>query len=150
MAIDTARPVYEWDVAEVGDSLPPDDSTVEARRIQTYVEAFARAHGFNGVAVPISMVCRVASTRRRQIMNAKGYEHPVRPTPFAHWECETFAPMQVGDVITSETKMAEKYEKRGRHYVVWHVVGRNQRGEKVLEYRYTNLWDLGKPEDRQR
>ncbi len=154
---------YTWDKAVVGDK-PPGESVVEvtADKIREYVdweddtnrlyvdEEFARKHGFDGLASPIAMVCRVAPNPRREIMEARGYEHPVRPTPFARWHCKTYAPLKVGDVITSTSELGNKYERRGRHYLTWHVVGHDQRGEKVCEYEYTNLWDEGKPEDRKR
>ncbi|MBI4200777.1 MAG: hypothetical protein HY531_00635, partial [Chloroflexi bacterium] len=63
---------------------------------------------------------------------------------------KTYAPLNVGDVISSESELGDKYERRGRKYLTWHVVGHNQRGEKVAEYDYTNLWDEGKPEDKVR
>ncbi len=161
--IETTQNWYTWDKAAVGDKAPG-EATVEitAEKILEYVEceddtgrlywdeSFARQHGLEGLAVPIAMVCRVASNRRAEIMQAKGYEHPVRPTPFARWQCKTYAPMKVGDVITSTSKVGGKYERRGRHYLTWHVEGRNQQGEKVCEYDYTNLWDEGKPEDKKR
>ena len=155
-------PLYEWAVAAVGDSVPPIDTLVDPARIALYIktsgdnnpiysdEKFAKSVGLDGLAVPVSMAMRVAPTRRAIIMSRKGYKHPVRPTPFARWECTFFAPMKPGDVITSESQMSEKFEKRGRKYVVWKVAGRNQRGEVVMEYRSTNSWEGAKPEDRNR
>lgn len=160
---ESAEKWYTWDRAVVGDKAPG-EATVEAtaEKIRQYVdleddtnrlyvdEEFARKHGFVGPAVPIAMVCRVAPNRRAEIMEARGYEHPVRPTPFARWQCKTYAPLNVGDVITSTDEVSGKYERRGRRFLTWHVVGHNQRGEKVCEYYYTNLWDEGKPGDKAR
>ena len=154
---------YTWDRATAGDEAPG-EATVEvtADKIRQYVdteddtnrlyvdEEFARKHGFDGMAVPISMVCRVAPNRRAEIMQAKGYGHPVRPTPFTRWQCKTYAPLKLGDVITSTNELGSKSERRDRHYLTWHVEGRNQDGEKVCEYHYTNLWDEGKSEDKTR
>ena len=154
---------YTWDKATPGDKAPGEAKVeVTEDRVQQYVDSeddtnrlyvdkeFARKPGFAGPAIPVSMVCRVAPNRRNEVMAAKGYVHPVRPTPFAHWQCKTFAPLQVGDVITSTAELSSKDERRGRHYVTWHVVGHNQRGEKVCEYYYSNLWDEGKPDDKTR
>ncbi|OGA25474.1 MAG: hypothetical protein A3I01_18190 [Betaproteobacteria bacterium RIFCSPLOWO2_02_FULL_65_24] len=162
MANEDTTPVYEWAVAEVGDSVPPADIKVDPDRIALYVktsgddnpiytdEAFARSKGLDGTAVPIAMAMRVAPTRRSVIMKEKGCKHPVRPTPFARWQCEFFAPLKAGELITSESQLGEKFEKRARKYVVWHVKARNERGEPVLEYRSTNCWEGAKPEDRKR
>jgi hypothetical protein len=113
-------------------------------------EAFAHAHGFDGLAVPVSMTIRVAPGRRALIIDRKGYGHPVRPTPFARWQCELHAPMKVGDTITSNSQLGDKFEKNGRKYLVWQVEAYNQHGEKVAEYRATNSWEGAKPEDRSR
>ena len=165
MSADSAehdRPVYEWDVAAVGDDVPPHDVTVTPELIDLYVkgsgdenpiymdEEFARSKGLSGRAAPASMAIRAAPTRRAVIMGRKGYAHPVRPTPFARWECQMFAPIQPGDVITSTSRLADKFEKRGRKFVVWEITAHNQRGEKVLVHRCTNMWEGAKPEDRER
>ena len=162
MANEDTTPTYEWSVAKVGDSIPPASVKVDPARIALYIktsgdnnplytdEAFARSKGLDGTVVPIAMAMRVAPTRRSVIIKTKGYKHPVRPTPFARWQCEFFAPMKQGEVITSESKLGEKFEKRGRKYVVWHVSARNERGEPVLEYRSTNCWEGARPEDKKR
>ena len=123
MANEDTTPVYEWAVAEVGDSVPPADIKVDPDRIALYVktsgddnpiytdEAFARSKGLDGTAVPIAMAMRVAPTRRSVIMKEKGCKHPVRPTPFARWQCEFFAPLKAGELITSESQLGEKFEK---------------------------------------
>jgi 3-hydroxybutyryl-CoA dehydratase len=157
-----ARPVYEWDAAEVGDTAPDKTVAVTPALVALYArtsdddnplytdERFARAHGFDGLAVPVSMAVRMAPGKRSTIIKHKGYQHPVRPTPFARWQCETFVPVKPGDVITSESFLDEKYEKRGRKYLVWKVIGRNQRGEIVVIHRATNVWEGSKPDDRVR
>lgn len=162
MANEDDRPFYEWAVAQVGDTIPPADIRVEQARIDLYVktsgdanplftdEAFARSKGMESTTVPVGMAMRVAPTRRSVIIKEKGFKHPVRPTPFARWECQFFAPMKPGDVITSESKLGDKFEKRGRKYVVWTITAKNQHGEKVMEYRSTNSWEGAKPEDKAR
>jgi acyl dehydratase len=159
---DSTKPIYEWEVAKVGDKRATISLPIKQERIDLYVsstndpnsvlsnEAFALEHGFETVAVPVAMTTRVAPHNRRAIMIENGYEHPVRPTPFARWQCRLFAPMKPGDVITSEAHVADKFEKRGRKYIVWEVVAHNQHGEKVAEYRTTNCWDGTKPADKTR
>ena len=156
------RPSYEWAVAESGDTLPPKQVVIEPRLVDVYMDssgdrnplytdaALARSVGLKATAIPSLMAIRVAPTSRTELMDHKGFDHPVRPTPYARWECEFFEPMQPGDMITTESQMAEKYEKNGRKYLVWQVVGRNQHGRKVVEYRTHNAWEGSKPHDRQR
>lgn len=162
MSENNPKPLYEWAAAEVGDTAPPKQTLLDAAQVLMYArtsgetskvyvdEAFARSRGFDGLAVPFSMAVRIAPGRRSTIMRHKGYAHPVRPTPFARWQCETFAPMKVGDVITVESRMDEKFERRGRKFLVWKVTGRNQHGEVVVEYRSTNMWEGATPADRER
>lgn len=156
------RPVYEWSVAEPGDTLPAKDTRVDAALVKLYSDTsgdrnplytdpvLANAAGLEATAVPTLMVIRVAPTSRTELMSRKGYDHPVRPTPYARWQCELFEPMKPGDVITAESQLDEKYEKSGRKYLVWRVIGRNQRGDKVVEYRTHNAWEGSKPQDRVR
>ena len=156
------KPIYEWAVAKVGDSRRPESIQVQPEKVALYAktsgdsnplftdEAFAKSHGFKTVAVPIAMTTRVAPHKRREIMAQNGYEAPVRPTPFARWTCKTFAPMKPGDTITSEAVVGDKFEKRGRKYITWRVVARNQDCEKVAEYDATNSWEGAKPEDKTR
>lgn len=158
----TERPVYEWAAAEAGDTAPDKTVTVTRELVALYADTsgdrnplytdavFAREHGFDKGAVPFSMAVRMAPGKRATIIRHKGFSHPVRPTPFARWECETFAPVLPGDVITSESVMEEKYEKRGRKYLVWKAIGRNQRGEIVVIHRATNVWEGSRPEDKVR
>ncbi len=155
---------FTWDKAVKGEKGPPGEPTeVKAERIKIYVdgaddtnrlyvdEAFAKKYGFKKVAAPIAMICAVVrNTARFGIPQAHGLVHPVRPTPFARFHCKTYAPLNVGDVIRSESSLGDKYERRGRHYLTWHADGFNTKGEKVAEYDYTNLWDEGKEEDRVR
>jgi acyl dehydratase len=162
MPTDSKKPIYEWAVAKVGDRRRPESIPVSRSKVALYAkssgdtnplftdEAFAKAHGFEAVAVPIAMTTRVAPHKRREIIAQNGYEAPVRPTPFARWQCKLFAPMKPGDVITSEAVVGEKFEKRGRRYITWSVIARNQNGETVAEYSATNSWEGSKPEDKTR
>ena len=159
---DDTKPVYEWAVAEVGDRRKPTTSPVRKDQIDRYVkftedanplftdEAFAKRHGFKSVAVPTNMANRVASHYRKQLMREKGYSPPRRPTPMARLQWKLLAPMQVDDQITSECRVGELYEKRGRKYIVWEVTARNQNGEEIGVLRTTNSWEGAKPEDKKR
>ena len=155
-------PVFEYADAIVGDETPAQEYVVAPARIAKYVAASgdnnplytdadaARRLGFRDTLVPLAVTKVLPRMRRHSLMKQRGFVHPIRPTAFARWEHQLFAPIRPGDVITATTRLAEKYEKRGRQYLVFEVVGRNQRGEKVVEYRHTSLWSGTKPEDRTR
>src|SRR5262245_29744555 len=118
---DDTRPAYEWAVAEVGDRRKPATLPVRREKVDQYVkqtgdanplftdEALAKRYGFASVAIPINMANRVASHIRRQIMWEKGCVPPRRPTPMARLQFKLLAPMQVGDEITSECRVAELF-----------------------------------------
>ena len=59
-------------------------------------------------------------------------------------EYEYFAPIHVGDVITSTTMLAEVNEKEGKRgamfFVTREVTYKNQKGEKVAVRRSTFIW----------
>lgn len=154
---------YTWERAKVGDKAPGSvEEEVRMDRIQQYVDGeddyhrlyvdpeFAKRYGFTSVAVPFMMTVRVAADRRQEIARARGMGGLGRPTPYTHLEVRTYAPLNVGDVITSTCEIARKEERRERHYLTRYIVGYNQKGEKVIEYWKTNLWDAGKPGDRLR
>ncbi len=156
------QPTFEYPDAVPGDETPAQDYTVVPERIAQYVSTSgdanplytdpdaARQHGFDAPLVPVAVTKVLPRMRRHTLMRQRGFTHPIRPTAFARWEHQLFAPIKPGDVITATTRLAHKYEKRGRQYLVFEVTGRNQHGEKVVEYRHTSLWSGNKPEDRTR
>ena len=146
---------YDWDVAQVGDSRPPYDGYVDPARVAQYVQitgdrnpALRPEEG--GDAAPLAMLIHMAPTGRADIMAARGFQPPLRPTPFARLQLDFLTKIRQGDTITTTSRVADKYEKRGRKYIVWEVEGRNQDGEVVVRYQQHNVWEGAKPEDRQR
>ena len=162
MSRNDQKPIYEWAVAEVGHQREAISLPIKKERIDLYVkcsgdanplfsdESFAKLHGLETTAIPVNMTMRVAHHHRGKIIEQNGYVEPERSTPFARWQSKLFMPMKPGDTITSTACVAEKFEKRGRKYIVWEVVAQNQHGEKVAEYRTTNCWEGIKPEDKTR
>ena len=153
--------IYEWDVVRVGDESPPYLYEVTEEKIVNYCraaryenpvyvnDAAAKAMGFPGLFAPPTMLYTYAPQRRR----TSGYIAPEesrdksRSTPFAstsiHFQGGLVRP---GDVITSTTTIADKFERRGRRFVTFRIVAHNQRDEKVAEYDYVCLWDTRKRE----
>ena len=67
-----------------------------------------------------------------------------RQTPFAKCEVRWFAPALEGDTITGVRRVLEKYERRGSRFVTFRVEASNQRGERLVEYDYTCIFDYAK------
>lgn len=162
MTTEQEEKIYEWDVAEVGDESPPFIFEVTKERIADYCKAVrydnpiylsdeaAREAGFPGIIAPPTMLYTYAPMRRVDLINAKGYVAPEqaknpRSTPFVSSEI-TFQGVLVrpGDVITSTTKVVEKFERKGNKFITFLITGHNQRGEKVAEYKYTCIWEYAK------
>jgi acyl dehydratase len=149
-------PLYEWEVAEVGDSAPPFTYLVTAESIRDYCaavrndnplyqdEAHARATGRDGLIAPPTMAYTYAPLRRNEVMHAKGYASPEekgdRATPYAKSEIFYYGVVRPGDAITSTVRLADKYERRGNQFMTFRVTAHNQRGEPVVEYTYTIIW----------
>jgi len=155
MTTETPLPPYEWDDAEIGDTRPPYDGYVDPDLVAKYVRITGDANPAlrpeaGGDGAPLAMLIHMAPSGRADIMATKGFSPPVRPTPFARIELELFEKIHQGDVITTTASVVDKYERRGRKYLVWGVEGRNQSGRLVIRYRQHNVWEGSKSEDRTR
>lgn len=160
--------VYEWDVAEIGDESPPyvyemteeniaDYSRAVGYENPVYVnDAAAKEVGFPGIFAPPAMVYTYAPQRRHDVMRARGYVPPdqsrlnPRSTPFVS-TAVSFQGILVcpGDIITSITKVVDKFQRQDGKFVTFRVTAHNQRGEKVAQYDYICLWDTSVTGQRQ-
>jgi len=150
--------VYEWDVAEVGHESPPITLDVTEENIARFCrgvryenpiylsEGSAKAIGLSGIVAPPAMVYSYAPLRRHDLMRAYAYTPPEqaadpRSTPFVGSVIE-FEGIFVrpGDSITSVTRLADKFERKGNKFLTFQVTAHNQRGELVARYKYTCLW----------
>ena len=152
--------IYEWDVAVIGDESPPFVYEVTAEKIADYCravqyenpvyvsDAAAREIGFPGVFAPPTMLYTYAPQRRQDVVNARGYIAPEqskqspRSTPFVSTGVRFQGVLvRPGDVITSTTKVVDKFERRINRFITLRVTAHNQRDEKVAEYDYVCLWE---------
>ena len=98
------------------------------------------------LAMP-TMVLAYAPLLREEIAEANGFvaqeqsKTARRQTPFAKCEIRWHKPVRDGDTITGTRGVLEKYERRGSRFVTFRVGGINQRGETVVEYDYTCIFD---------
>lgn len=149
-------PIYEWDIATVGDAAPPFTFQVTAESIANYCTAVrndnplyldpeaARQGPFGGIIAPPTFVFMCAPLRRNEVMHARGYASPEekadRATPYAKSEIFFQRPIRPGDEITSIVRLDEKYERRGNQFMTWRVRATDLYGEPVVEYTYTIIW----------
>ena len=65
-------------------------------------------------------------------------------TPFAKAEGRWFAPIRLGDAVTSVATVLEKYERRGNKFVTLRLEAHNDRGEKLAEIDHTSIFEFRK------
>ena len=65
-------------------------------------------------------------------------------TPFAKCEGRWFAPIRLGDTVTSVATVLEKYERRGNRFVTIRLEAHNGRGEKLAEIDHTSIFEFRK------
>jgi acyl dehydratase len=151
-----ALPIYDWEVARVGDAAPPFTYAVTPESIREYclavrsqnplyLDPTAAARGpFGGIVAPPTFAFKCAPLRRNEVMHARGYASPEekadRATPYAKAELNFQRPIRPGDEITSTVELAEKYERRGSQFMTWHARARDGRGQPVVGYSYTIIW----------
>ena len=156
---DQAERIYEWDVARIGDASPVYEYEVTRENIADYCRAVryenpiytsdgaAKEAGLPGAMAPPTMIYTYAPQRRSAVIEAQGYIAPEqsqtnpRSTPFVSTKVHfQGAYVQPGDVITSVTRISDKFERRGNKFITFHVSATNQREEPVAEYDYVCLW----------
>ena len=152
--------IYEWEVAQLGDTSPPFIYDVTAENIADYCravqyenpvymsDAAAKEAGYAGVLAPPTMIYTFAPQRRIDVIAARGCIAPEqsstnpRSTPFVatdvHFQGTTVAP---GDTITSSTQVINKFQRKDNKFITFRVTARNQRDELVVEYDYVCLWE---------
>ena len=123
----------------------------------------ARETGLPGIIAPPAMLFAYAPARLPALINAQGCAAPTYPTDTtqpAHSEPtrpvrgEPVEPPPTNiqirfqgiivtpeDTITSQTVLADKYERGTERFLVFRVTAHNQRGELVGDYDVAYLWE---------
>src|SRR5579859_6501870 len=120
-----ALPVYDWDVAQIGDEAPPFTYRVTETSIAEYCQAVRNSNSlyldpvaagrgpFGGIIAPPTYIFKCAPHRRNEVMHARGYASPeekgLRATPYAKAEVFFARPVRPGDEITSTNVLDEKF-----------------------------------------
>lgn len=112
-------------------------ATLALRFTPLYTNAeYARAHGHPGVVIdPLLVLCTAVGLSVEDLSEGGG--------PFLGVEDVEFErPVYPGDTITAQSRVVSKRDSDSRPtfgIVTWQTEARNQRGERVLSYRRTNL-----------
>lgn len=154
--ITAQMPMYDWNVANIGDAAPPFSYEITAQSVADYCMAVrnenpiyvdpeaAAAGPFGEIVGPPTFLIKAARHRRNEVMHAMGYASPEekgdRSTPFAKCALKVYRPIRVGDVITSTVELADKYERRGNQFFTWRIRALSHKDELVGEYDYTIIW----------
>lgn len=151
------RPVYDWHRARPGDRLDPVTRQIAPAKITEYVEVESdpnphfQAEGLLlPTGVPIPMIRLYAPLLRRELVAEHGCAYPSFTTPAVDWDLELFQTPKPGVVVQSVTSVAEKFVRRERRYVAWHVDAWLDHGAPLLKLIYVNLWEAGRIEDKTR
>ncbi|MDA0595539.1 MAG: MaoC family dehydratase N-terminal domain-containing protein [Chloroflexi bacterium] len=146
---------WEWEAVEIGTKGDELTLDVTSESVATYAKDarnFDHAYidaGSGDLAMPTG-IFRDCQLRRHSVAQAAGYtslemvEDNPRQTPFAKCTARWFAPIRVGDTLTSSAQVLEKYERRGSKFVTFRVEITNQDQERVAEYDYTCIFEYAK------
>lgn len=152
---------WEFDAVEIGQKGRSVTVEITNELIRRYTDAVRNENPayrsqtdgsltIEQLAAMPTMLFRVAPIRRSDIASNNGFvaleavkENP-RQTAFTKCEIRWFSPVQSGDVITSNGRVFDKYEKRGNKFVTFRIEAANQDNVKVCEYDYTCIFEYRK------
>ena len=98
----------------------------------------------NLYAMP-TMVITYAPLLREEIAEANGFvafevsKTARRQTPFAKCEVRWFQPVVPGDSITGRRRVLDKYERRGKQYMVTEFVTEDEDGVALMRGQFTQM-----------
>lgn len=151
---------WEWEEVEPG--IPGDALMLEitSDSVTRYASGVRNSNpdyldALKGDLAMPTNILHDAPLRRNSVADASGFtalewvKENARQTPFSKCTVRWFAPIRVGDTITSSARVVEKYERRGNKFVTFRVEAKNQDQLKVAEYDYTCIFEYaeGRNED---
>ena len=140
---------WDYEAVEVGQRAQPIVTEVTADSIvrhastsrSTNPEDYSDAPPF---AMP-TQIFSLAPKNRAGVAENNGMTIiTAHATPFAKCEGRWFAPIRLGDTVTSVAAVLEKYERRGNKFVTLRLEAHNGRGEKLAEIDHTSIFEFGK------
>lgn len=131
-----------WDDMAIGAALGPVRHRVTAKMIRDYAGCTGDIHlwhmkgapPFDGIIAHPAMAT-IFSTR---LMGRSGIDRPSGGIHAKH-EYEFLAPVRAGQTLTTTGKVADKYLRRGRKYVVCHSLTVDEAGRAVVRCRFTQV-----------
>ncbi len=140
-----------FDEMEIGMEFPPTTYTLTEGTVAKYIEAMedrnplyldeeeAKRAGFEGVIAPATTACLY--TKPTNILSGlKPRKRPASGSIHAAQRYEFLGVVKPGEVITSKSKVVDKYVKKERNYVVIETHCFNKKGEKVAVGEITTIW----------
>ena len=136
-----------YDDFVVGHEYPPVRYVLEPDRVTKYVEAVEDPHPlytdeavaarsrFGGLIAPPA-IAAIMTTLRIALQDATmppGAIHAKQYFKFVR-------PLRPGDTLEIRVRLLDKYEKRGRKWVVIGSTVTNQKGEEVIVARISGIW----------
>ncbi len=143
----TETRVWDYEAVEVGQEAGPFVREVTVESMAKHAGVVRNPNSDSTITMP-TQIFSLAPKNRGGIAENNGMAVVTgHATPFAKCEGRWFAPIRLGDTITSVARVLEKYERRGNKFVTVRIEPTNQRGEKVAEIDHTSIFEFGsKPE----
>ena len=137
----------------IGHGFPPYTSLIEAGRVRLYCQSigetavvhsdakFARNAGYRNIVAPLTFPAAVSmdSPNPRRVIELLNID--LARVLHGEEQYQYFAPICVGDEITTESKITDIYEKKSGllEFVILELGMRNQLDERVCKIRRTFL-----------
>jgi acyl dehydratase len=143
-----AEKILSYDEIDVGREFDPPPYTLTAEAVEKYIQAVeddnpiyrdekaAREAGLPGIVAPPTTAA--IYTRTSPILQKEGKMPP--GSIHARQEYQFLAPVQPGDTLTTKARVAEKFIRKERKWMVIESTTYNQRGEPVVFSRMTGIW----------
>ncbi len=154
MTLTEAR-TWDYEAVEVGQraqpivtEVTPDSIVLHASTSRsTNPDHFSEAPPF---AMPTQIFSLAPKNRAGVAENNGMTVITAHATPFAKAEGRWFAPIRLGDTVTSVATVLEKYERRGNKFVTLRLEAHNGCGEKLAEIDHTSIFEFRKSDQPRR
>ena len=145
----TETRTWDYEAVEVGQRAQPIVHEVTADSIVSHASTSRSMNPEHySDAPPVAMPTQIfslAPKNRDGVAENNGMKIiTAHATPFAKCEGRWFAPIRLGDTVTSVATVLEKYERRGNRFVTLRLEAHNGRGEKLAEIDHTSIFEFRK------
>ena len=143
----TETRTWDYEAVEVGQRAQPIATEVTLDSIVRHAATARSMNPEHYSDVPLfampSQIFSLAPKNRGGIAENNGMKIiTAHATPFAKCEGRWFAPIRLGDTVTSVATVLEKYERRGNKFVTLRLEPHNGRGEKLAEIDHTSIFEF--------